>query len=103
MLKRAGLNRRSFYERFSGKDDLVLAVFERLLQAVADDYRAAVKRLRDPVETLRFMVRYLVLANKDAPRGKISAALSREHIRLAAARPDDLHTALRPLIAVFSG
>jgi AcrR family transcriptional regulator len=102
VLERAGLNRRAFYERFTGKDDLVLAVFTQALQSVADECRAAAERLRDPMETLRFMVRHLVVADTIDPRRKVGAALCREHIKLAAARPNELRLALQPLIAVFS-
>src|ERR1700720_3797553 len=35
VLKRTGLSRRAFYERFEGKDDLVLAVFEHTIIAAA--------------------------------------------------------------------
>ena len=32
VLNKTGLSRRAFYERFEGKDDLVLAVFEQTIQ-----------------------------------------------------------------------
>jgi len=102
VLKQAGLNRRSFYERFSTKDDLVLAVFEQSIRSVADECRREMTTLRDPMEVLRFMVRYLVLADTADPTRRVGAAMCREHMRLAEARPDELRAALQPLIAVFA-
>jgi AcrR family transcriptional regulator len=105
VLKRAGLNRRTFYERFSGKDDLVLAVFERSLQAVAAECRAQVKAIHDPLERLRFIIDYLANPTDGTNRAlniRRSAALCREHMRLAESRPNDLRIALRPLITLLS-
>lgn len=102
VLKRAGQNRRSFYERFSGKDDLVLEVFRQALRSVAEECREAAEKLRDPVEILRFMVRHLIVAEASFPARKIGPALAREHMRLAAAKPDELRAALQPLLTVFA-
>lgn len=102
VLKRAGQNRRSFYERFSGKDDLVLEVFRQALRSVAEECREAAGKLCDPVETLQFMVRHLITAEASFPARKVGPALCREHMRLAAARPDELRTALQPLLTVFA-
>ena len=103
VLARSGVNRRSFYERFSSKDDLVLAVFTKSVQTAADECGEAAETLRDPIETLRFMVRHLVTAGKMSSNRNIGVALCREHIRLAANRPNDLQIALQPLIVAFSG
>ncbi len=107
VLKQASLNRRSFYERFAGKDELVLAVFERSLQGVAAECRAQCETMADPLERLRFTIGFL--AFRSAPNGadaarniRRNAALCREHMRLAEARPKDLQLALRPLIALLA-
>src|SRR6185437_5015781 len=42
VLKRTGLARRAFYERFAGKDDLVLAVFEQTIGLAASHYQKLV-------------------------------------------------------------
>jgi AcrR family transcriptional regulator len=106
VLKKTGLNRRSFYERFSGKDDLILAVFEQSLQALAAQCRQLIAAKTDPLERLRYIVDHLVLGipadSIDPARGfRRGAALCREHMRLAEARPDELRVALRPLIALL--
>jgi AcrR family transcriptional regulator len=107
MLKQAGVNRRAFYERFSGKDDLVLAVFEQSLQALAAQCRELIAARTDPLERLRCIVYAIVLgtpADGADPELNIrrGAALCREHMRLAESRPDDLRLALRPLIALLA-
>lgn len=106
VLNRTGLNRRAFYERFSGKDDLVLAVFEQTLELLATQCRDHVSTIHDPLERLRFIVTFVVfgspLAGAEPVRNiRRNAALCREHMRLAESRPDDLRVALRPLIALM--
>jgi AcrR family transcriptional regulator len=108
VLKRTGLSRRAFYERFEGKDDLVLAVFEHTIIAAANHLTELVRTTADPMERLKVIVTSLVFGSLtlDSPDGAQSnlrgAALSREHLRLAESRPADLQAALRPLHAVIT-
>jgi AcrR family transcriptional regulator len=108
VLTRTGLSRRAFYERFEGKDDLVLAVFEHTIRMAADHYSEQVETLDDPMERLRLIVTLVVLGSEsleDAGSGendRRGAAMSREHLRLAESRPRDLQLALRPLIALIA-
>jgi AcrR family transcriptional regulator len=108
VLKRTGLSRRAFYERFEGKDDLVLAVFEHTIRSAASYLTELVRTTADPMERLRVIVTSLVFGNLTlaAPDGAQSnrrgAALSREHLRLAESRPADLQAALRPLHIVIT-
>jgi AcrR family transcriptional regulator len=107
VLKKAGVNRRSFYERFSGKDDLVLAVFEQSLQSLAAQCRELIASKPDPLERLRCIIHAIVLgipgdASVSDLKIRRGAALCREHMRLAESRPEDLRAALRPLIALLS-
>jgi AcrR family transcriptional regulator len=105
LLKRTGLSRRAFYERFPGKDDLVLAVFEETIRRAADQYGKEISALIDPLERLKLIVTSIVLGGGalENERGdRVAAALSREHLRLAEARPDDLQAALRPLIGLIA-
>jgi AcrR family transcriptional regulator len=107
VLTRTGLSRRAFYERFEGKDDLVLAVFEQTICNAAQlfDERTAV--LENPLQRLQLIVMSIVLGNDMGSAGRVGfshrrdAALSREHLRLAESRPADLQLALRPLIALI--
>jgi AcrR family transcriptional regulator len=107
VLKRTGLARRALYERFAGKDDLMLGVFEQTIQRAAGHYSAQIESLSDPMERLELIVTCIALGRgtpdgRDESRGsRRAAALSREHMRLAESRPDDLQAALDPLIQLI--
>ncbi|MDB6103541.1 MAG: TetR family transcriptional regulator [Gammaproteobacteria bacterium] len=108
VLKRTGLSRRAFYERFEGKDDLVLAVFEHTIRRAASYLTELARTTADPMERLKVIVTSLVFGNltlaapEAAQSNRRGAALSREHLRLAESRPADLQAALRPLHAVIT-
>ena len=108
VLKKTGLARRAFYERFATKDDLVLAVFEHTLHLAAEFYAEQVEALPDPLERLRLIVTSIVLGRstlggEEAERGsRRGAAMSREHLRLAESRPADLERALSPLLTLIA-
>ncbi|MFC3213924.1 TetR/AcrR family transcriptional regulator [Novosphingobium panipatense] len=106
VLARAGLARRAFYERFQGKDDLVLAVFDNSLRAAALYFRTVTAQIPEPVEALRAIVTGIVmgqLGRGQAGANRRGAALSREHLRLAQTRPAELNSALEPLLDVMAG
>jgi AcrR family transcriptional regulator len=108
VLARTGLARRAFYECFAGKDDLVLAVFAQTLKAAAAYFRAAAGKLPRPLDRLRAIVEGIVLGMvhyEQAGFGQSerrSAALSREHLRLAESRPEELQKALSPLLDLIA-
>lgn len=107
MLKKTGLSRRAFYERFSGKDDLVVAVFEQTIRLAASHYREQVAAAPDPLERLKLIVTSIVFgaaldAGPAEQTNRRGAALSREHLRLAESRPADLQAALRPLVNLIA-
>lgn len=106
MLKRTGLARRAFYERFAGKDDLVVAVFEETLKEAAAHLERETARHADAFGQMRAIVDGLVLGSQPH-EGSIGmrriSAIVREHMRLAQARPTELENALRPLIGVIAG
>lgn len=109
VLNKTKLSRRAFYERFEGKDDLVLAVFEQTIRMATDLFGKQVAALNDPMERLKLIVTYIVLGKSmqtattdGAQSTRRGAALSREHLRLAESRPHDLQVALSPLIALIA-
>ena len=106
MLKRTGLARRAFYERFEGKDDLVVAVFAETLRESASHLERETAHLADPLDQLRVVVDLLVLGSQPHS-GQIGkrriSAMVREHMRLAQSRPAELEAALQPLIAMIAG
>lgn len=107
VLKRTGLARRAFYEQFAGKDDLVLAVFEQAMRFAAEMYDEMVAPTPDPTERLKTIIISIGSGGpfpEDAAGGdgsRLAAALSREHLRLAEARPAELQAALAPLMALL--
>jgi AcrR family transcriptional regulator len=105
LLKRSGLARRAFYERFAGKDDLVLAVFDETLAESAAFFRQEVATLGEPIDRIERIVIGLILGALDEGAGlgtRRVSAIVREHMRLAQSRPGDLERALRPLLEVIA-
>ena len=100
IVDRSGLSLRSFYKHFGGKDELLLALFEELLQDFASELRREVEVFDDPVDQLRAYVRGF------AGRAELSGehggrALGTYHVRMMAIRKDDFAGALRPQIEVL--
>ncbi|WP_336968730.1 helix-turn-helix domain-containing protein [Sphingobium aromaticiconvertens] len=108
VLARTGLARRAFYDRFAGKDDLVLAVFAHTLRAAATFFGEQVRDLPDPMTRMHYIVTSIVLGRGSMDTGagdggqRRGAALSREHLRLAEARPAELHRAVSPLVDLIA-
>jgi AcrR family transcriptional regulator len=108
VLKKTGLSRRAFYERFSGKDDLLLAVFEHTILLASSHYRLQVAQVDDPLERLRIVVTLIILGRQalddagDTSEGRRAAAMSREHLRLAESCPEELQHALQPLLSLLA-
>jgi AcrR family transcriptional regulator len=108
VLKRTGLSRRAFYERFANKDELVLAVFEQTIRMATSHYSEQLNALADPMERLKLIVTCLVLGKSSLAAvdgeqsGRRGAAMSREHLRLAESRPEDLQAALSPLLTLIA-
>ena len=108
VLAKTGLSRRAFYDRFSGKDDLVVAVFEYTIRLAESHYREQTNLLDDPMERLHLIISWLV-RGREALEGheqdsgsRRGAAMSREHLRLAESRPQELRVALQPLITLIA-
>lgn len=108
VLARTGLARRAFYDLFDSKDDLMLAVFERSLQSAADYFSGQIIHHPDAISRLRLLVYAIVLGRASVAgqqhweKSRRSAALAREHLRLAETRPKDLERAIAPLIDVIA-
>ena len=108
VLKRTGLARRAFYERFAGKDDLVLAVFEQAMGYAANMFADLVAPIPQPLDRLKAIIISIGRGSgaPDEPASgegsRMAAALSREHMRLAEARPAELQAALEPLFALIA-
>jgi len=102
VLDRTRLSRRAFYERFHGIDDLILAVFEQTFRDGATSIRAQLADIDDPLEGLRFVIETMLLGPGASTSIRFAVVMSREHLRLAEARPDDLTRALEPITSVIA-
>lgn len=104
VLKRTGLARRAFYERFPAKDDLVLAVFDHTLRLLSQHIATRAEELGDPLRTIEAFICDVMLGvlmvGSEADRR--SAILSRELLRLAESRPADLQAALSPMVDLLA-
>jgi AcrR family transcriptional regulator len=99
---RTGLSLRAFYQRFGGKDDLLVAVFEETLRAAATSLGAKTAAVADPVERLRMLVTGIFTGGISDEVLKQSVPLSHEHLRLAESRPAELRFALEPLTVLLA-
>lgn len=107
ILEETGLSRRAFYERFAGKDDLLVAVFEETMRSAAQRFRALFeeREVSDPVDRLRLVVSEMISGaarSRTASGGGLSPAMSREHLRLAESRPDELRQAVAPTVDLMA-
>lgn len=93
VIARAGLSLRAFYQRFTGKDDLLVAVFEEGIREAADAIRLRIAAEADPAERLHAIVAGMLPATGSSA---VLAMMSREHHRLAESHPEELRYALSP-------
>lgn len=100
LTERAQLSLRSFYQHFSGKDELLLAVFEEAIRTYVAMVRSKIDQEPDPVERLRRYVHDLCsTVGSFGPSGRLlSQALSIYHLRLAAEHPELVAQALEPQV-----
>lgn len=108
VLAQSGLARRAFYDCFASKDDLVLAVFQHTLADAAAIFAVHIADMESPIERLRYIITAIVIGHGVAGAGnewvnnRRAAALSREHLRLAEARPVELQQAVAPLVGLIA-
>ncbi len=94
LVKEAGIALQTFYRYFPGKDHLLLAVIEDIIEESCRLYREGARELTDPVDRLRFYVTSPFRNFEDAGSGP--SFITIEHWRLQALYPDDVSRATRP-------
>ncbi len=94
LIKEAGIALQTFYRYFPGKDYLLLAVIEDIIDENCAAYRKRARRLSDPVERLRYYVTATVGA-LDAP-GSGPSFMTSEHFRLQTLYPAEVSRATQP-------
>ena len=104
VVQRSGGSLRRFYQLFSSKDDLVLALFEELITQLVEHIPASVQAGAPPLERLEICVRTLwdFVRGEDAPPAKIVRSMAALHNQLAATRPDGMRLAWDPLRQLIS-
>lgn len=98
VLARAGLSLKAFYGHFSGKDDLMLAVFEEAMRSSAAQWRALIAPIGDPLERLRALVHDMFQARDQT---RFRRTIVRENLRLAELRTEEHRQAIEPLVSVL--
>jgi TetR/AcrR family transcriptional regulator len=91
LIKEAGIALQTFYRYFPGKDYLLLAVIEDVIDENCAVFRKQAEKLADPIERLRYYVTATVLA-LEVPGGSPSFMTS-EHFRLQTLYPAEVSRA----------
>ena len=97
VVDRSKMSIRTFYNFFASKDDLLVAVHERILATeVVPRMRAKCEALEDPIDRVKAYVEgiYELTSNP----GPASWALTTYSNRLLESRPEDLERAFKPQI-----
>ncbi len=94
LIKEAGIALQTFYRYFQGKDYLLLAVIEDIIDENCAAFRHQAQALGDPVERLRFYVGATV-RSLEAPASGPSFITS-EHFRLQTLYPVEVSKATQP-------
>jgi len=102
VVDRSRLSLRGFYEYFTGKDELVLALFEETVREAGDDIREAVAAEPDPLGRLRvFAIRLHEWCDPaEAPRKRGThhrRAISEFSMHLAVSHPERVRATLVPI------
>jgi AcrR family transcriptional regulator len=94
LIKEAGIALQTFYRYFAGKDYLLLAVIEDIIEENCAAFRDQARALSDPVARLGFYVTATVRA-LETPAGNPSFITS-EHFRLQTLYPAEVSRATQP-------
>ncbi|WP_280425897.1 TetR/AcrR family transcriptional regulator [Nocardia carnea] len=97
--KEAGIALQTFYRHFSGKDQLLLAVFEDVVSERATEVAYAARELPDPVARLRFYLLEILRSLRGEGGGLVgSRFITAEHWRLYQLFPVEIAQANRPFV-----
>ncbi|MDA8045424.1 MAG: TetR/AcrR family transcriptional regulator [Actinomycetota bacterium] len=97
LVKEAGIALQTFYRYFQGKDQLLIAVIEDMVDSSAAQYKQQATAIEDPLERIRFHISVVMesLAEAgDTPHGP--RFITAEHWRLSSLYPEEMERATRP-------
>jgi AcrR family transcriptional regulator len=97
----AGLTLRAFYQHFSGKDDLLIALIEESQLVMARLLGRHAARFDEPLDRLGSAL-YWALDERQHTAGDYNAALLRYVERASLTSPERVSAARRPVVAVFT-
>lgn len=100
LIERSKTSLRSFYQHFSGKEELLLALFEEIITVSVAEWRTEIATLPDTLSALHLLLEKIhgqAAAPQGAPGGGINRALSVYHLQLAESRPAEYARVLTPL------
>lgn len=108
VVERSGQSLRSFYQYFTGKYELMLALFEESVRSTAQHLEDRIADEDDPIERLRiFLLEYYRLCTP-SPKGKRPAkrapnplAIAEFAQQLLTAHPKEAAQAFRPLVTLL--
>lgn len=106
VVERSGQSLRSFYQYFSGKHELLLALFEESVSTTAERLAAEIADEEDPLERLhRFVVRYYQVCRPSDPNPHPSAratpVMAEFAQQLLTAHPKEAARAFQPIASLF--
>jgi AcrR family transcriptional regulator len=94
LIREAGIALQTFYRYFPGKDHLLLAVIEDVIDQNCEVYRKRARKLSDPVERLRLYVTATVEGLQGPHNGP--SFITAEHFRLQTLYPAEVSRATQP-------
>ncbi len=97
----AGLTLRSFYQHFSGKDDLLIALIEESQLVMARLLTRHAARFAEPLDRIGSAL-YWAFDERQHTAGDYNAALLRYVQRTSLTAPERVSAARRPVVAVFT-
>ena len=97
----AGLTLRAFYQHFSGKDDLLIALIEESQLVMARLLNRHAARFETPLDRIGGAL-YWALDDRQHTAGDYNAALLRYVQRTSLTSPERVSAARRPVVAVFT-
>jgi len=101
VVSRCGTSLKSFYRMFTGKDDLLVALFRDDARRGAAALSLMIDRETEPLERLRVAVVGLFSLLSVDGQLLYASSLVSEHLRLAESHPDQLRSVLAPFVDVF--
>lgn len=96
VVERSKTSLRSFYQHFSTKDELLLALIDRIMSESAQRWREQTDG-RDSVEALRILVDRICVPAGSGTQDRVNRGLTSYNDRLAESLPGDYARVLSPL------